>query len=168
MGSPCGFHTKDCKLKVLTYEGDSMRRLLPALCCVALLLSSCKKVTLPPALDRDSFREETSVNLPKETEFLSSTTSTDNEGAIYTTLMLRMPKDAERLFPPTATDLDWTNANHKLTLNALSRLGIQLKDPKAPMRLRQMTSKTRGDGSLCFISDGNLVFVDCNFRLPRK
>jgi hypothetical protein len=140
-----------------------MRGLL-TLCCVALLLSSCKKVILPPALDRDTFREETSVDLPKETEFLSSTTSTDNEGAIYTSLMLRMPKDAERLFPPTSSEFDWTNPNHKLTLTALSRLSIQLKDPKAPMRYKSITSKTRGDGSLLFVSDGNLVYADCSFR----
>ena len=137
---------------------------------MTLLLSSCqgKKVPLPPALDRDSFLDETSVNLPKETEFLSSTTSTDDEGAIYTTLMLRMPKNAERLFSPTVTEMAWSNANHQLTVNALSRLGIQLKDSKTPLRTRTITSKTRGDGSVGVLSDGDLIFVECNFRLPGK
>jgi hypothetical protein len=137
---------------------------------VALLLSSCqgKKVPLPPALDRDSFLEETSIDLPKGTEFLSSTTSTDNEGAVYTSLMLKMPKSAESLFSPTAAEVVWSNTSHQLMVNELSRLGVRLKDPKTPMRVRTLNSKTRGTGSVGFLSDGDLIFVECNFRLPAK
>ncbi len=136
---------------------------------VALLLSSCgKKVALPPALDRDSFFDETGVKLPKETEFLSSTTSADGDGAIFTSLMLKMPKGGESLFSPTANEVPPSNAVHQLTLNQLSQLGVKRKDPKAPMRLRSLAWKTRGDGSLTFVPDGDLIYVECSFRLPGK
>jgi hypothetical protein len=145
----------------------------PVLGALALLLSSCgggKKVevVLPPALDRNSFREETGVNLPKEAEILSSTTSTDPAGSIYTTLMLKMPKEAEWLFKSPPSEVEWRTTSHQITVNELARLGVRLKDPKAPMRLRLTTSKTRGDGVVTVVPDGDVIFVECSFRVPPK
>jgi len=106
------------------------------------------------------------LNIPKDTEFISSTTSVEGDG-VYSTLLLRMPKGAESLFPPPMTEFPAGSANHKLFANQISQKGYSLKTPKAPSRNYQVQSKTRGKGFIGVLPDGDLLFVECNFRLPK-
>jgi hypothetical protein len=136
---------------------------------VTLSLCSCRRTAAtpaPPALDRDSFIEETGLNIPKDTEFISSTTSVEQDG-VFSTLLLRMPKGAESLFPPPMTEFPPGNAARQLFVNQISQKGYSLKNPKDPCRNYQVQSKTRGKGFIGVLPDGDFIFVGCNFRLPK-
>jgi hypothetical protein len=140
-----------------------------ALALMPISLSSCsKKPVVVPPLDRDSLMEETSWKLPKETEVLHSRVDQQSDEFTYSTIILRMPKAAEKeIGYVVAAQFTPNDTIYRLDANNIAQLAnYQLKDKTSPCRSYNVKSKTRGDGSANVYSDGDNVVVFCNFKTP--
>src|SRR4051794_19432185 len=110
------------------------------LCFVAalsLVLTSCgSREKPPPAMDRATFIDETSIKLPSAAEILESTSSVNDYGVHYH-VVLKLPKSAEGALPGQGVVEDpkfRTSTSvqvRRLDMAWLSRVGVTLKDPDA-------------------------------------
>lgn len=139
-----------------------------SLAVLALALTSCKGTKPPPPLDRASFVEETSIQLPATAEILDSKTSADDQGIHYH-VILKMPKSADGVLPGVGRPddpKDRTNSTallRQLDMTALSQAGVQLRDPNTPCRTYQVKTKSKGGGDARAYPDGETLYVLCDF-----
>ncbi len=142
---------------------------LTVLC--ALSMCSCNKKA-PPALDRATFVDETSIKLPNDAEMVNSKSFSDSYATGYS-IILRMPKSSEGILPGVGTTEDTKyltnphNSSHQLDLNAFSQAGIVIRDRNAPCKEYQLTTKTRGKGRARVYADGDAIYVLCKFAIPK-
>lgn len=128
-----------------------------------------KKVIEIPVLDQKLFAEETSVKLPKETEVLGAKNEYQSDGFTFTSIVFRMPPQAESVFGTSKGESPSTSTVHQITRNGIFiTANYKLKDPNVPMKMYSVSSKIRGDGYVSVFRDGDSIIVHCSFKTPSK
>lgn len=140
---------------------------------LSLVLTSCGSgVKTPPALDRATFIDETSIKLPSAAEILESKSSVDNQGVHYH-VILKLPKSAEGVLPgPGIVDdpkfrTSVTVQLRQMDMTTLARFGVTLKDPNTPKTSYSIKTKSKGSGDAAAYLDGDTMYVLCNFGIQK-
>ncbi|MBA4192587.1 MAG: hypothetical protein C0467_31855 [Planctomycetaceae bacterium] len=146
---------------------------LPYLFAVlSFALTSCGSAKKPPpALDRATFIEETSIKLPSSAEILDSRSSIDDYGTHYH-VMFKLPKSAESVLGQGVVEDPKFRTSTSIQLRqmdmaSLSSLGITLKDPNVLNKTYVVKTKSKGTGDATAYTDGETIYVLANFGIKK-